>query len=269
MRFDNLNIILSNKLHGLFSLIIITGFAAMLILLSSCGSAKTTKPNSEEEVYKAAIGYFEEEDYMEAKKLFEVIKLQYPAGQYADDAQYHVAEINFNRDQFIIASFNYNLLRRIYPGSQYNQKALYKSGLCYYHLSPPFDRDPEYTKKAIQTLMEFQYLYPNDSLYAEASEKIGELREKLAHKEFFTAELYEKLDSPKSSLIYYNAVISDYDDTSFYEKAYKGKIDILIRIKRFSKALGIIDLYKKLFPKGEFIIEILAAETIAKKKSGK
>ncbi len=269
MRLKSLNIVFANKLHDLLSVKIIIGLTVMLAILSSCGSSKSTRPQNAKEVYEQAIKFFEDKDYMEAKKLFEVIKLQYPASQYADDAQFHVAEINYSRDKYILASFNYNLLRRVYPNSPYVQKALYKSGLCYYNLSPTYDRDQEYTKKAIQTLMEFQYLYPNDSLFAEASGKISELREKLAHKEFFTAELYESLDSPKSSLIYYDTVISQYDDTSFYEKAYWGKINVLVRVKRFGEALGLIDLYKKLFPKGQFITKILAAEVMAKTKSVK
>jgi outer membrane protein assembly factor BamD len=211
-----------------------------------------------------AMSLFHDEDYLEAEKLFELIRLQFSASQYADDAQFYLAEANFNRREYIYAAYNYNMLRRIYPHSDYTRKSLFQSGMCYYKLSPNFDRDQEYTVKAIQTFSEFQTIYPDDSLYNQATNYIKELREKLGHREFFTAELYRKLYSPVSALIYYDAVISDYPDTEYYEPAMYGKIEVLIELKRFDEAKSLIDLYKRLFPNGTNIDKINPLESSIK-----
>ncbi len=99
-----------------------------------------------------------------------------------------------------------------------------------------FERDQEYTVKAIESFQEFQYLYPDkDSLFSVASEKISELRTKLAHREYFTATLYRKLNAPLAAKIYFDRVINDYDDTEYYEPAYFEKLKCFLKWKNMTK----------------------------------
>jgi outer membrane protein assembly factor BamD len=216
----------------------------------SCTSTKSHEPKTAEQVFNEAMALFNKEDYQEAEKLFETIRLQYPASQYADDAQFYLGESNFKRKEFIYAAYNYNMLRRIYPQSDFAKESLYKASLCYNELSPPYDRDLEYTKKAIQSFSEFRTIYPQDSLAPKATDYIKELREKLAHREYFTAVLYHKLYSPVSALIYFDTVIDNYSDTKYYEPAVYGKIETLYDMKRYDSAQSLVELYKKLFPNG-------------------
>ena len=228
--------------------ILFLGIASYFLV--SCRSAKSHEPKTAEQVFDDAMALFKNEDYQEAEKLFETIRLQYPASQYADDAQFYLGESNFLRKEYIYAAYNYNMLRKIYPQSDYSKESLFKTGLCYYKLSPPYDRDQEYTTKAIQSFSEFKTIYPEDSLAGKALDYIKELREKLAHREYFTALLYNKLYSPVSALIYFDSVIDNYSDTNYYEPAMFGKIETLFSMKRNDSALSLIDLYKKLFPNG-------------------
>ena len=208
---------------------------------------------SAENLYNKGIELKEEEDYLESQKMFDLIKLQYPASKYADDAQFYLSELDFLRGKYILAAFNYNSLRRVYPSSEYNKQALYKKALCYYKLSPPHERDQQYTHKAISSLLEFQGTYPNDSLAKDADNKILELRSKLAHRKFSTAELYKKLDDPKAASVYYDIVINQYDDTIYYEDSYWGKVQSLHKMGRKDEATTIIQLYNQEFPDGQFI----------------
>jgi outer membrane protein assembly factor BamD len=234
---------------------------AGLIIFSSCNSVKNPSEfTSADMIFAEGVKLFENEDYIEAKKFFDVIKLQYPASQFADDAQYYLSETSFKREEFIIAAYNYSTLRKIYPTSNYAKESLFKTALCYYNLSPPYDRDQEYTKKAISTFLEYHLVYPNDSLKSNIEAYIVEMRNKLAHREYFTAELYRKLGSPLSSLIYYETVISDYDDTEFYEPAYLGKIETLVLVKRVDEAKALIDVYKRKFPKSVHLNELQTIE---------
>ena len=226
------------------------------LFIYACKSSDSTKPRSAEEMYNKAIKLFNDEDWEEANQLFEVIKLQYAASQYADDAQYHIAEINFNKGEFILAAYNYNSLRRTYPTSKYYKTALFKAGLCFYNLSPPYDRDQEYTVKAIEIFQDYQRLYAGDSLYNKAGEYIDELRDKLGHRAFFTAKLYQKLHSPNSALIYYDIVIDEYPDTQYYEQAFYEKIKILSATYRMEELSLVIKKYKTLFPNGRYINEV-------------
>jgi outer membrane protein assembly factor BamD len=205
-------------------------------------------PKTAEEVYNAGLTYFKDEEYLESQKMFDVIKLQYPASSYADDAQFYLAEINYKRGEYQLAAFNYNLLRRVYPRSEFSKESLLKSGLCYYNLSPSFDREQDNTLKAIRTFSEFQALYPEDTLYKKAGEYIIEMREKLAYREYFTAVIYQKMDYYKAALIYYNSAIEEYSDCKILEDAYIGKMQVLKAMKKYEDLKTTIGLYEKAFP---------------------
>jgi len=213
-----------------------------------------------EDLFNKGIKYYKDEDYLEARKVFDALKLQYPASQYADDAQYYLAECYFKQEEYIIAAYNFNALRRYYPSSQYYKDAFFKAGLSYYYLAPSFDRDPDYTFKAIQALSEFQSIYGGDSLSVIAGQYIDELRNRLAYHDYFTANLYRKLRSPHSALVYYQSVIDNYNDSKYYEAAYFGKIEVLFEMNKFKELATTIDLYKAIFKEAKYLNEIQAIE---------
>lgn len=230
------------------------------ILIISCSSSKVTEIKSAEEMFKKGIELFNDNDLLEASKVFDIIKLQYPASQYADDAQYYLAEINFKKDEFILAAFNYNMLRRLYPNSEYARISMYKTALSYYNLSPDPERDQEYTLKAIDAFQEFQRAYPKDSLYEQAGIFIQELRTKLAEKNYNIANLYRTIYSPSASIIYLDLIIDDFPDTRFYDLAILMKIEILIEQKKWDEARFIINTFKTNHPNSENISKVLALE---------
>jgi len=253
------------KIENIKQVVKLISAVFITVLVISCSSTDSSRPRTAEEMYEKAMKLFEDEDWIEANQLFEVIKLQYAASQYADDAQFHIAEINFNKGEFILAAYNYNSLRRTYPTSKYYKTALFKAGLCYYKLSPPYDRDQEYTVKAVETFQDYQMLYAGDSLSQKAGEYIEELRDKLAHRAFFTAKLYLKLHSPKSAMIYFDIVIEEYPDTQYYEQAHYEKIKILAGTYRIEQLNLAIQKYKTLFPNGKYIKEVEKIEQLNKK----
>ena len=84
-------------------------FAAILVLgvlASACVQRSTVIPRNADEYYEQAFEAFTTEDLARAQKFFDVIKLQYPASKYADDAQYYLAEINVKKNENILAAYN-------------------------------------------------------------------------------------------------------------------------------------------------------------------
>jgi outer membrane protein assembly factor BamD len=229
----------------------------LINMLSACGNSYGVSDiRDAESAYKSAMAAFTDENYFEAQRIFDLIRLQYPTTQYADDAQYYLGEISFRRKEFIMAAFNYGMVRRSYPASELNKPALFKTAMSYYELAPPADRDQEYTRKAIGSFSEFQAIYPNDSLATEAGNKIMELRNRLAERELLTAQLYRKLYANKSALIYYETIIDEYPDTEHYETAFVGKIEVLGLLKRPEEARAAIELYRKRFNRGKLTAEV-------------
>lgn len=231
-------------------------FLFCAIIFFGCSSVQKEEIKSAEELFLFAKKEFEKKNYEEASKYFDILKLQYPASEFADDAQYYLAEINFLRGEYIIAAFHYSALRRYYPSSPYCKESLFKTALCYYNLSPSFDREQEYTFKAIETFQEFQNMYPADSLAKFANEYFKELRNKLAYRNYFIASLYYKWSSYKSALIYLDFVIEEYSDSDFVEDAYWMKMEIYKKSKLFLDLEEIIKEYMNKFPNGKFISQV-------------
>lgn len=229
--------------------------AAVVVGCSSSGGAAAA-PRTAETVFEEGVEAFNDGDYIEAQKMFDIIKLQYPASQVADDAQFYQAEINFKKGEYVLAAYNYNLLRRAFPNSTYAKEALYRASMSYYNLSPDSQRDQSYTKQAIQSFAEFQTFYPSDSLATESAQRISELREKLAQRLLETAQMYVQLDYPRSALLYYDQVITEYSDTQFLETSYFGKIKMLVRLKRVDEARETARLYRQQFPSGKHLEEV-------------
>ena len=227
-----------------------------IVFLAGCKSTGKIDYSNDQEIFLNAVKLFNEKKYDDAYSLLDIIALQFPASQYADDAQYYTAEINFAKEEYIIAAFQYNKLLRNYAASDYAKSAMFKVGLCYYELSPPYDRDQDYTNKAVNSFKEFLTLYPQDSLSLDANKKIQELRNKLAHRQYFTGQIYLKLSSPLSALIYFDEVINNYPDTEYFENAFFDKIQTLYDIKHFEELKSLIPVYKNLLPNSKSIAKV-------------
>lgn len=263
--FSTYNIVKNHiKSHNSVSYIplIIAGFCACIFtILNGCASSQgTAEVKDAESAFRVGLAAFKDENYFESQRLFDLIRLQFPTTQYADDAQYYLGEISYARKEYVMGAFNYGMIRRSYPSSDLNKPALFKTAMCYYELAPPADRDQDYTKKAIASFSEFQAIYSQDSLAEEAGKKIVELRNRLAEREMITAELYRKLYSNKAALVYYDAIIDEFPDTEHYEAAFVGKLEVLTALRRYEDVKIALELYKKRFIHGKLANAVKSIE---------
>jgi len=96
------------------------------------------------------------------------------------------------------------------------EESYFQDAECYRNLSPRYTLDQKETHTAISKYQLYIDLYPNGIFLEEANSRIKEMREKLARKEFEAGELYMKLDQPRAAKVYFNEIIDNYYDTSFY-----------------------------------------------------
>jgi outer membrane protein assembly factor BamD len=227
-------------------------FLLSAAVLTSCSSTDAArKSKTVDEIYEEAMAAYKDDNWLEAQAKFDVIKLQYPASQYADDAQYYLAEINFQRSEYIMAAFNYNQLRRSYPSSEYVRESMYKAAVCYDKISLPADRDQENTRKAIMAYTDFQSMYMRDSLGLEATKRIRDLRDRLAERFWQAAEHYIRTYARRAALVQYDAIIDEYPDSKWLEPALVQKIDILIQLTRTDEARTAIAAYRRMVKQPE------------------
>jgi len=221
--------------------------ACVAILICACSSSEETrKERTVDELYASAKKAYDKGDFLEAQTSFDVIKLQYPASQYADDAQYYLAEINFERGEFIMAAFNYNLVRRSYPSSEFVREAMYKTAVCYDKISLPADRDQENTRKAIQGYTDYQSLFTKDSLSLESAKRVRDLRDRLAERNWIIAEHYMKTRARRAAGIHLDAIIDEYPDSKWLEGAIVLKLEILSFQEKNDDARALIANYRRM-----------------------
>ncbi len=199
----------------------------VVAFLAGCGSTQEVVVPTAEQRFQEAMELFEDESFQEAIDQFSVITLQHQGSTVADDAQFYVGECRFERNEFLLAAFEYQQLRRNMPASEFIPQAQYRLALCYYNLSPKSALDQEYTLKAIDEFQRLVEYYPGE--YSPiGEEKIAELTDKLARKEYETARLYSTMEYYRAATLYYDGVIERYHDTEYAPLAYLGKAEALL-----------------------------------------
>jgi outer membrane protein assembly factor BamD len=210
-------------------------------LLGACAAAdEVVRSSPTEQRFREAMAEFEDEDYEESRKLFEAIVLQDPASEYADDAQYYLAESYFLDGDYHLAAYAYNRVRS-FPNSPFYKLAIFKTGDSYYNSAEPYDRDQKETRAAIDHFRSFVQAYQGDSLSTIAQSRIRELRNRLAEKDYRTAEIYRSLDDPTAAIVYYAKTMDEYFDTDFYALAVAGKLASLCELERAADARSFAD----------------------------
>lgn len=222
----------------------------LALAIGACSSEELIEQLTPQERFDRAMNYFREGDYVEAEKEFRVVVLQFQGTALADDAQFYLGECQYMREQYILAAYEYEVLLRTMPTSEYVPRARFRRAMCYYNQSRESYRDQTETKKAIDEFQAFLEYHPTDTLAREAAEKIQELNTKLAKKEFDNGVLYMKMQNYKAAIIYFDYVLERFHDTPYAEEAQLRKAEALLLRKRPSEALAEIDRYFQRYPNG-------------------
>jgi outer membrane protein assembly factor BamD len=225
-------------------------FAVLSAIYIGCSSTpgEDIVTDDPEEAFRIAKAKYDHKDYMDAIDDFSFIKVKFPGTNISDRVEYYLGDSYYNKKEYILSAYEFETLLKNYPLSTLIPQARYKLGLCYYQLSPKYSLDQDYTIYAISELQSFVEAYPGDKNVPDAESKLHELRNKLAYKDFRTAEIYMKMDDYKSASIYYNNVYENYIDSDWAEAAMLGHAEALINSYKYNEAGKVLDKFYKLFP---------------------
>ncbi len=223
-------------------------FLSIIAGFWGCASSVNTANLTPEEYLNYAMGLYNDEDYLESIKEFQSILLQFPGNAISDDAQYYLAMSHFGKGEYILAAYEFSRLIKDMPASDYVPKAQFMLAESYFQLSPRYQLDQKYTRKAIEEFQAFIDFFPTDPKVTEAEGKIKELNNKLAEKEFNNAVIYEKLGYNNAAIYYYNAVTETYHDSKYCAQAMYSKIKLLLQKNDKVKASRDIATFLQKFP---------------------
>ena len=240
----------------------------LLLFFIGCASTVDTANMTSEQRFKYAMDFYNDEEYDRAIQEFDAIMLQFPGNEIVDDAQFYLAKSRLARTEYILAASEFSRLIRNMPASSFVPEAQYNLAECYYQLSPPFPLDQRYSKKGIEEFQAFIDFFPTDAKVPEAETKIKELNDKLAHKAYNSAVIYEKMDYNNAAVAYFDNVETMYHDTQYAPMASYKKINVLIGLKRNDDALKEIENFLVKYPQDENYIKVEELKTQLE-KSGK
>lgn len=244
-----------DKLTAVLSLI-------SILLLAGCGKKELIRPgDSLDTAYEKALNQYEKENYREAIDAFETV-LQIGRGTaYAENAQYYLAESYFQKKDYLLAASEYERFSSLYPRSERREEVDFKEAFCYYKLSPRYQLEQKYTRRAIEKFRLFQSRYPDSERIKETAKYITDMRSKLAKKLYYAADLYMRLDQFEAATIYYSMTIDRYPETSWAELALVKQINAYViyanrsvrerQEERYQKAIDSYEKYLQLFPNGK------------------
>lgn len=228
----------------------------ILSLIWGCSSTKDVSEMTPDERLQYAMSMYNDEDYQDAATEFEALLLQYPGSSIVDDAQYYLGMCKFYRDEFILAAYEFSKLIKNIPASDFVPQAQYMLAESYYELSPDYTLDQKYTVKAIEEFQAFIDFFPLNEKVSEAEEKIVELNDKLARKEYTIAYIYRKMDYYTASLKYYENVVEIYHDTPYAPLALYSKIMLLMEREREDEALSEMKRFVRMYPDDQNFQEV-------------
>jgi outer membrane protein assembly factor BamD (BamD/ComL family) len=154
-------------------------------------------------------------------KAFDMIRLNDPTGPLADSSVMAQANANFRRERYEDAAYNYDLLRKEYPKSQYQVQAHLlgiKSKEAIYQ-GPMYDatvlKDADQIAK--QALTQFGPQLGNERQYVVDTR--NRIHEEMANRDMVLAQFYEKKQCYGSAKFYYAQLIKDFPRTPAAEAA--------------------------------------------------
>ncbi|HOJ36839.1 MAG TPA: outer membrane protein assembly factor BamD [Ignavibacteriales bacterium] len=241
-------------------------FNKIFIILSltfafiSCSSTKDLSKLSANEKFEKAKLAYNNKDFDEAVQILQSILIEYPGREIIDSTQYYLALCRYQKEEYLMASYEFSKLIQNMPLSPLVPEAQYMLADCYYRLSPPMPLDQKYTKKAIEEFQAFIDFYPQHKLVKEASEKISILIEKLAYKDYNAAYIYERMENYNAAIFFYSQIIENYHDTKYAPLALVNKIKLEILKKRYDNAKEDIEKFKEKYSSSELLKDILEIE---------
>lgn len=255
------------KKTALFFLLI-----ALIGLNFSCTTriSKLERTNDFEELFEAAIAFYEQGRYDKAKMYFERIQPYYRGALEGEKIRYYWAYCEYYSGFYQLAAFQFKEFYRTYGRSPFAEEAQFMEAYSLYQASPDSELDQTSSEEAVVAMQNFLNRFPASQYYEDANRMIDELQVRFEKKAYETAKLYYRLSTGLSYRNYLDAALvtfetfkEDYPDSDYNEELLFLSIETSYKLaensitskkkERFDKTL---ELYRELtmkFPESEYM----------------
>jgi outer membrane protein assembly factor BamD len=220
---------------------IFIGLCGLMIVNASCSKFRQIQKSDDWEVkYRAALEYYEKEDYYKASALIEEILPIIRGRPEAERVQFYFAYSYFYQKQYIMSAHYFKTFFTIYSRSEYAEEAMYMHAYSLYLDSPDYELDQTNSKEAISAMQSFINRYPQSKYANDANQIIDQLQLKLERKAYENAIQYYRLEKYNggealvAALIAFDNFQDDFPDSHLNEDISFLKIEAAYKLARQS-----------------------------------
>jgi outer membrane protein assembly factor BamD len=253
------------RLMGIRSL---WGVLALVCLLTgACRSdfEKVRLSNDAEKIYEAANKYFENEEYLRAQTLYELVLSQFRGRPEAETLFFRYAYTHYYQRQYTLASHYFRSFSNTFAYSTLREEADFMAAYSNYQLSPNFRLEQSKSKEAIEAFQNFINRYPTSARVAECNRLIDEMRAKLEMKAYSGAQLYYEMSLYEAAIQSFENLLRDFPDThraesvrfKIIEAAYRfaGQSIYEKRKERYELAMEKYMNFNRKYPRSQYKAE--------------
>jgi outer membrane protein assembly factor BamD len=162
---------------------------------------------------------YEDGDYKDGIEYFQQLKDRFPFSKYVILAELKIADSHYHLKNYAEAIFAYEEFEKLHPRNEAVPYVLYQIGRCYFDQIDTIDRDQTPAIKAYETFQRLDKQFPNDKYARSGAEHITTCVKSIAGNEYYIGVFYYKSKHYKAALHRFMAVISDFPDVGYHQKA--------------------------------------------------
>ena len=234
--------------------VILLSWVVLVIIFSSCNNFRKIQKSGDWELkYRAAMEYYDKEEYFKAATLFEEIIPILRGRPEAERVQFYFAYAHYYQKQYILSSHYFQTFFTIYSRSELAEEAMYMHAYSLFLDSPDFYLDQTSSYDAIYAMQSFLNTYPNSGYKQQANQIIDQLQVKLEENamQFYKLEKYHGGEGLRAALISFENFQKDYPDSRLNEDISFFKIECSyklaknsIRSRQRERLMETIDYYE-------------------------
>lgn len=240
-----------------------------LVILSACSDfSKIQKNGTDDDKYKAALKYYNKQDWYRAGVLFEEIipKLRGSAEQ--ELSQFNYAYTQYNQGLYEPAAQLFKRFYETFARSEQAPEAMYMYAVALYKSTPSFNLDQSGTIGAMSALQDFVNTYPESEHVKDCTDLILNLRKRLERKAYERAKQYYKVSgfsiaNYKSAVVAINNFQREFPDSEFNEELAYLKVDAQYSLaknsldtkqkERYQESLAFYQAFKEKYPNSKYL----------------
>ena len=196
----------------------------LFFLVAGCSGSGRLSYQSPKEAYEKGLSHYQDGRYGRAAQYFQGVFDFGRTHEWAADAQLYLARSHSRNRDYILAASEYTRFSELYRADPRVPDAEFERAMTFYARSPQIELDQTNTRRGVEVFNLYIQRYSDHDSVAVAVERVGELRQKLADKQFHAAMLYERRGLYQAAALSYEVVFDKYPDTPLADDALVGAI---------------------------------------------